>query len=100
MAKLYKNDSNNIDYFIITLKELTEYNSLEKSVCDECLEELSNKDKIILIPILNEAFDYKCGIEKVKRLMNIQNISPDKEIQKRRTEFYTKFFEYIGTMED
>lgn len=100
MAKLYKNETNNVDYFIITLKELEEYNCLKKSVCDECLKELTDNDQIILIPILNEAYDYEYGIKKVKQLKDIQNISPDREIQKRRTEFYIKFFEYIGSMEE
>ena len=100
MAKLYKNKLNNIDYFIITLKELAEYNCSEKSICDECLRQLTNNDRIILIPILNEACDYECGIKKVKQLKDVQNISPDREIQKRRTEFYIKFFKYIGSMEE
>lgn len=100
MAKLYKNETNNADYFIITLRELEEYNCLKKSVCDECLRDLTHDDKIILIPILNEAFDYKCGIEKVNQLEDISNISPDKEIQKRRTKFYIEFFKYIGSMEE
>lgn len=100
MAKLYKNKLNNIDYFIITLKELTEYNCLKKSICDECLRKLTDNDQIVLIPILNEACDYECGIKKVKHLKDIQNISPDREIQKRRTEFYIKFFKYIGSMEE
>ncbi len=99
MARLYKNESNSVDYFIINLHELTEYNSSEKSVCDECLRKLNNDDQIILIPILNEAYDYKCGIDKVNWLRNIKNISPDEEIQKRRTKFYIQFFKSINSME-
>lgn len=87
MARLYKNESNSVDYFIINLHELTEYNSSEKSVCDECLRKLNNDDQIILIPILNEAYDYKCGIDKVNWLRNIKNISPDEEIQKEEQNF-------------
>lgn len=100
MAKLYKNVTNGIDYFIINLQELTEYNSLDKSVCDECLRELTNDDKIILIPILNEAYDYECGMKKVNWLRNIKNDVVDKEIQRRRTKFYINFFKNINRMED
>ena len=82
MAKLYKNKSNNIDYFIINLHELT------------------NNDRIILIPILNEAYDYKCGIDKVNWLKDIQNIYPDEELQKRRTNFYIQFFKSIDSWEE
>lgn len=99
MAKLNKNEANNIDYFIINLQELTEYNSLDKSVCDECLRELTNDDKIILIPILNEAYDYECGMKKVNWLKNIENDAVDKEIQKRRTKFYIDFFKSINSLE-
>lgn len=99
MARLYKNESNSVDYFIINLHELTEYNSSEKSVCDECLRKLNNDDQIILIPILNEAYDYKCGIDKVNWLNNIQNHSTDYEIQRRRTEFYIRFFKHINSWE-
>lgn len=100
MAKLYKNITNKIDYFIINLHELTEYNSLEKSVCDECLRKLNDDDKIILIPILNEAYDYKCGMEKVNWLRNIENDVIDKEIQNRRTNFYIQFFKSINCLEE
>lgn len=100
MAKLYKNKSNNIDYFIINLHELTEYNCLEKSICDECLQQLTNNDRIILIPILNEAYDYKCGIDKVNWLKDIQNIYLDEELQKRRTNFYIQFFKSIDSWEE
>lgn len=100
MAKLYKNKSNNIDYFIINLHELTEYNCLEKSICDECLRQLTNNDRIILIPILNEAYDYKCGIDKVNWLKNIQSDPIDREIQKRRTNFYIQFFKSIDSWEE
>lgn len=100
MAKLYKNNSNNIDYFIINLHELTEYNCSEKSICDECLKELKKDEKIILIPILNEAYDYKCGMEKIDWLNNIQNHSTDEEIQRRRTKFYIRFFKHINSWEE
>lgn len=100
MAKLYKNKSNNIDYFIINLHELTEYNCLEKSICDECLRQLTNNDRIILIPILNEAYDYKCGIDKVNWLKDIPNIYPDEELQKRRTNFYIQIFKSIESWEE
>lgn len=100
MAKLYKNKSNNIDYFIINLHELTEYNCLEKSICDECLKELKKDEKIILIPILNEAYHFKCGVEKVNWLNTILNNSIDEEVQKRRTKFYINFFKHIDSLED
>ena len=99
MAKLYKNNSNNIDYFIINLHELTEYNCLEKSICDECLREFNNKDKIILLPILNEAYHYNCGIKKVMKMSNIKKVITDMEIQAKRTEFYMKFFININSLE-
>lgn len=100
MAKLYRNEKNYIDYFIISLQELTEYNSSEKSVCDECLQQLKDDDKIILIPILNEAYDYKCGIDKVNWLKNVKNDPLDREIQKRKTEFYIQFFKSINSLEE
>lgn len=99
MAKLYKNNSNNIDYFIINLHELTEYNCLEKSICDECLKEFNDKDKIILLPILNEAYHYNCGIKKIMQMSNIKKIITDMKIQEKRTEFYIKFFMSINSLE-
>lgn len=98
MAKLYKNVSNNIDYYVINYEELVLYNKLIDSVCDECLKLLKNSkdEKIILIPILNEAFCYKCGIEKVRKM---KDYPEEKDIQKRRTYFCMEFFKKIGTYE-
>lgn len=97
MAKLYKNKSNNIDYFIINLHELAEYNCSEKLICDECLKELNEKDKIILLPILNEAYHYNCGIKKIMQMSKIKKVITDTKIQAKRTEFYMQFFKRINS---
>lgn len=98
MAKLCKNKQNNVDYFIISYDELVKYNQIEDSVCDECLKllKLKKDEKIILIPILNEAFCYECGIKKVNWL---HDYPEDRIIQEGRTNFYINFFKSIKCYE-
>ena len=97
MAKLYKNKSNNIDYFIINLEELLEYNKLDFSICGECLKELSFNENLILIPILNEVYCEKCGYSQIERM---HDYIEDRSIQTKRTEFYRNFFKSINRLEE
>lgn len=53
--------------------------------CEDCLEE--EKQQL-------------SGIDKVNWLKDIQNIYPDEELQKRRTNFYIQFFKSIDSWEE
>lgn len=99
MAKLYKNEKNNTDYFVISYDELVAYNHVIDSVCDECLKllRLNKAEKIVLIPILNEAYCYKCGMEKVEWL---KDYPEDRPIQEKNTNFYKDFFKSIGSYKE
>ena len=97
MAKLYKNKSNNVDYFIINLEELTIYNELPYSICGDCLKVLNDDENLILIPILNEVYCEKCGYPHIERM---HDYIEDRPIQDKRTEFYRDFFKSINRLEE
>ncbi len=97
MAKLYRNEANNTDYFIINLEELTAYNQLPYSICGDCLSVLRDNEKLILIPILNEVYCEKCGYPHLERM---RDYIEDRPIQAKRTEFYRNFFKSINRMEE
>ncbi len=97
MAKLYRNEVNNIDYFIINLEELMAYNQLPYSICGDCLKRLVDNEKLILIPILNEVYCEKCGYPHLERM---RDYIEDRPIQAKRTEFYRNFFKSINRMEE
>ncbi len=88
MADFLRNEKG-IGYLTLSLKELKEYNELY-CVCDECLKELTDTDKIVLLPILNEAYCCKCGTEKINRIIDYPE---DRPIRKKREDFYKSFYE-------
>ncbi|SFC14226.1 hypothetical protein [Clostridium uliginosum] len=65
MIKILKNKKG-IGYVIMNKEELKEFSLVSNPKCDECFKELTNKEEIIYIPSLNEAYCKECGIEKLK----------------------------------
>lgn len=88
MATL-KETSNGTPYFEITADELIEYSDNLTPVCDECMSDISFEEKIILIPILNQAYCPTCAPKVLDRM---KRYPEDTHIEQRRVEFYRNYF--------
>lgn len=88
MAKFFRNEKG-IGYLTLGFFDLVNYSQNPDPICDECLVPLAESKKIVLIPILNEAFCEHCY---KKRLDNIIDYPEDRPIRKKREEFYKDFF--------
>lgn len=82
---------NGIDYFEeVDFKQIVAYSGNANPVCGECLKNLLFMNDLILIPILNEVYCNKCGINHLKTM---RHFPEDDGVQKRRTKFYKNYFE-------
>lgn len=80
-----------IDYFDnVDFKQIVLYSGNPNPVCGDCLKNVLFMEDLILIPILNEVYCHKCGIE---HLNTMRYFPEDDAIQKRRTNFYKNYFE-------
>lgn len=86
---LFHRDDKGTPWFEITWRELALYSDKFHPICDECLKSLVGCDKVVLVPIFNEAFCPSCG---KKRLAQVHRCLEDLRIEERRTAFYMKYF--------
>lgn len=78
-----------IDYFEnVDFKQIVNYSSNPNPICGECLKNLLLKDDLILIPILNEVYCNKCGMEQLDEM---RYYPEDDDIQTRRTTFWRNY---------
>ncbi|NFF21939.1 hypothetical protein FDF76_10370 [Clostridium botulinum] len=70
-------------YVIMNKEELKEFSLVSNPKCDECFEELTNKEEIIYILSLNEAYCKKCGIEKLKWCSSCENELDERYVENR-----------------
>ncbi|MCS6110732.1 hypothetical protein FC753_04230 [Clostridium botulinum] len=82
MIKILKNQKG-VDYVIMSKEELREFSLVSNSKCDECFKELTNKEKIVYIPSLNEAYCKECGIEKLKWCSSCENELDERYVENR-----------------
>lgn len=88
MAKFFRNDKG-IGYLTLGFFDLVGYSGNPDPICDKCLTPLAESKKIVLIPILNEAFCDRC----YKELLNsVVDYPEDRPIRQKREEFYKSFF--------
>lgn len=88
MAKFLRNEKG-VAYIKLTWLELAKYSQNMSPVCDGCLKDLIGYENLILIPLLNEAFYSKCGMETLAR---VKKYPEDAKIEKRREDFYKNYF--------
>lgn len=86
---VFKRNNKGIGYLVMGTMDLIKYNQSIDPICDECLKNLHFMKDIILIPILNEAFCNKCGME---RLNEIIDYPEDRMIREKRETFYKNFY--------
>ncbi|MEG0913495.1 MAG: hypothetical protein RSG53_07790 [Oscillospiraceae bacterium] len=89
MAKFFRNKKG-IGYLTLGFFDLVNYSRNPDPICDECLSLLAESSKIVLIPILNEAFCEHCYKE---RLDDVVDYPGDRTIRKKREEFCKDFFQ-------
>lgn len=78
-----------IDYFDkVDFKQIVTYSGNPNPVCGNCLTNLLLKNDLILIPILNEVYCHKCGLEQLNEM---KHYPEDDEVQKRRTRFWNNY---------
>ncbi|MBN1061293.1 hypothetical protein FDA33_01005 [Clostridium botulinum] len=82
MVKVLKNQKGAY-YVIMSKEELREFSLVSNSKCDECFKELTNKEKIVYIPSLNEAYCKECGIEKLKWCSSCENELDERYVENR-----------------
>ncbi len=88
MAKFYRSEKG-IGYLKINYDELVEYSGDKFPICDECSKDLIGSKSIILLPILNEAYCFRCGKARVNKVVDYPE---DRAIRFQREEFYKGFF--------
>lgn len=80
---------NNIDYFTeVDFKQIVTYSGNANPKCGECLKNILFMNDLILIPILNDVYCNKCGLDKIKTM---KHYPEDDAIQKRRTTFWSNY---------
>ncbi|WP_252238557.1 hypothetical protein [Clostridium sp. VAP51] len=70
-------------YVIMNKEELKEFSLVSNPKCDECFEELRNREEIVYIPSLNEAYCKECGIEKLKWCSSCENKLDERYVENR-----------------
>ena len=87
MAKFFRNE-NGIGWFEISWVELAKYSGNMNPICDECLKPL-NSYRIVLIPLLNQAYCPECGKAVLYRM---RNYPEDRPIAAQHEQFWLKYF--------
>lgn len=84
---------NGTPWFEITWRELVDRSKNGNPVCDDCLKSLVGCERVVLIPILNQAY---CPEHGKKVLGRIRRYQEDMAIEERRTRFYMGYFGIPG----
>lgn len=84
MAKFQRNDKD-IAYITLGWQELMRITGNGFPICDSCAMDLIGESKVVLLPLLNQAYCPKCGKRVLKAAVNYPE---DRPIARRREMYY------------
>lgn len=94
MVKILKNEKGAC-YVIMNKEELRKFSLVSNPKCDECFKELTNKEQIVYIPSLNEAYCKECGTEKLKWCSLCKNEMDERYVENRMRQI-TEVFDVVN----